>query len=212
MGRPHRMPKAICNQHHSGSSSTSSSESSSDSSGTGTAEDAEIKGGVADDEDVKGEESEGEESEMEDVEESEMEDVEDEVGACVEVKGGDANQEDSASGETMQGDWLEAAVFKHPKFKQMSFDFDDLGQSLQRPEKHCDDIEQQLQEKKAEIEQKDRMIAHLSAQVAQLQGAKLEALSVGLHCCIVFLRVKNRPPSLRENSSCFDFKPVYTRW
>ena len=120
---------------------------------------------MADDEDVKGEESEGEESEMED--------VEDEVGACVEVKGGDANQEDSASGETMQGDWLEAAVFKHPKFKhQMSFDFDDLGQSLQRLEKHCDDIEQQLQEKKAEIEQKDRMIAHLSAQVAQLQGAK----------------------------------------
>ena len=92
-----------------------------------------------------------------------MEDVEDEVGACVEVKGGDANQEDSVSGETMQGDWLEAAVFKHPKFKQMSFDFDDLGQSLQRL---------QLQEKKAEIEQKDRMIAHLSAQVAQLQGAK----------------------------------------
>ena len=87
---------------------------------------------MADDEDVKGEESEGEESEMEDVEESEMEDVEDEVGACVEVKGGDANQEESVSGETMQGDWLEAAVFKHPKFKQMSFDFDDLGQSLQR--------------------------------------------------------------------------------
>ncbi|CAK9092386.1 unnamed protein product [Durusdinium trenchii] len=105
--------------------------------------DAEIKGGVADDEDVKGEESEGEESEMEDVED-----------------------------EGRLGDWLEAAVFKHPKFKQMSFDFDDLGQSLQRLEKHCDDIEQQLQEKKAEIEQKDRMIAHLSAQVAQLQGAK----------------------------------------